>query len=76
MEELYFVTIYCEVKDYYELMATNEEKAKEKAWNLALNKLPNAEHPTIFVESESERKEQEEYEEFLDWKKNREDRND
>ncbi|WP_296113065.1 hypothetical protein [uncultured Anaerococcus sp.] len=72
MEELYFVTIYCEVKDYYELMATNEEKAKEKAWNIALNKLPNAEHPTIFVESNSERREREEYEEFLEWKKNKE----
>ena len=70
MKELYFVTISCEAQDYYEVMADSEEEAKEKAWNIALNAIPNADHPTIYAESQSERREQEEFQEFLDWKKN------
>lgn len=72
MTEKYYVTIYCEAKDDYEVEAESEEEAKEKAWTIACNKISNAEHPTIFVTSESERKEQEEYEEFLEWKRNKE----
>ena len=71
MTEKYYVTIYCEAADDYEVEAESEEEAKEKAWTIACNNIPNAEHPTIFVTSESERKEQEEYEEFLEWKKNK-----
>lgn len=76
MNELYYVTISCESQGYYELMADSEEEAKEKAWNIALKEIPNADHPIIHAESQSERREQEEFQEFLDWKKNREDRND
>lgn len=72
MTEKYYVTIYCEAADDYEVEAESEEEAKEKAWTIACNNIPNADHPTIFATSESERKEQEEYEEFLEWKNNKE----
>lgn len=71
MSEKYYATIYCSVKVRCEIMADGPVEAKEKAWIEARNKMPGAEHPTIFVESESERKEAEEYEEFLKWKRNR-----
>lgn len=72
MAEKYYAVVYCEASMHCEFMVDNEEEAKEKAWTIACNKVPNAEHPTIFVTSESERKEQEEYEEFLEWKRNKE----
>ena len=76
MTELYYVTVSCEAQDYYEVMADSEEEAKEKAWKIALKAIPNADHPIMHAESQSERREQEEFQEFLDWKKNREDGND
>lgn len=72
MAEKYYASVYCEASMRCEFMADDDEDAKEKAWTIACNNIPNAEHPTIFVTSESERKEQEEYEEFLEWKKNKE----
>lgn len=71
MTEKYYASIYCEASMDCEFMANDDEDAKEKAWTIACNKIPNAEHPTIFVTSESERKEEEEYEEFLEWKRNK-----
>ena len=72
MSEKYYATIYCEATMRCEVIADDAEDAKEKAWNIAINKIPCAEHELIFVESESERKEQEEYEEFLRWKNEKE----
>ena len=72
MREKYYATIHCEAAMDCEFMADDEEDAKEKAWAIARDKIPGADHPYIYVESESERKEQEEYEEFLEWKKNKE----
>lgn len=73
--EKYYAGVYCEASLYCEVMADDPEVAKEKAWKVAREKIPNADHPYIYVESESEREEQREYEEFLEWKKNRDDRN-
>ena len=70
MSEKYYATIYCEASMSCEVVANDSVEAKDKAWTEAQNNIPGAEHPTIFVESESERKEQEEYEEFLEWKRN------
>lgn len=72
MSEKYFASIYCEASMRCEFEADDTEDAKEKAWAIARDKIPGADHPYIHVESESERKEQEEYEEFLEWKKNKE----
>lgn len=72
MTEKYYASIYCEASMRCEVMADDDEDAKEKAWAIASDKIPGAEHPTIFVTSESERKEQEEWEEFLEWKRNKE----
>lgn len=73
--EKYYAGVYCEASLYCEVMADDPEEAKEKAWKVAREKIPNVDHPHIYVESESEREEQREYEEFLEWKKNRDDRN-
>lgn len=72
MTEFYYVTISCEAQDYYEVMADSEEEAKEKAWKIALKAIPNADHPIIHAESQSERRQQEEFQEFLERKKNKE----
>lgn len=69
MSEKYYATIYCSVKVRCEIMADGPIEAKEKAWIEARNKMPGAEHPTIFVESESQRKEDEAYIQFLEWKR-------
>ena len=71
MSEKYYASIHCEAHMRCEFMSNDEEEAKEKAWDIAMDKIPGAEHPYIYVESESERKEHEEYEEFLKWKKNK-----
>ena len=72
MAEKYYVTISCEAQDLYEVMADSEEEAKEKAWKIALNAIPNADHPIMHAESQLERREQEEFQEFLGWKENKE----
>lgn len=72
MTEKYYVTISCEAQDYYEVMADSEEEAKEKAWEIALKEIPNADHPIIRTESQSERRQQEEFQEFLERKNNKE----
>lgn len=70
MSERYYVSIYCEASMDCEVIAEDLEDAKKKAWEVAREKIPGADHPYIYVESESERKELEEYEEFLEWKNN------
>lgn len=72
MREKYYATIHCEASMRCEFMADDDEDAKENAWAIARDKIPGADHPYIYVESESERKEHEEYEEFLERKKNKE----
>lgn len=73
MSEKYYVSIHCEAGMDCEVMAEDSEDAKKKAWEEAREKIPGADHPYIYVESDTERREQEEYKEFLEWKRNKED---
>ena len=72
MREKYYASIYCEASMDCEVIAEDSEDAKKKAWEVAMEKIPGAEHPYIYVESDTERREQEEYKEFLEWKRNKE----
>lgn len=68
--EKYYVSISHEANVNYEIEAETEKEAKEKAWKMAIEEIPGAEHEHYSVISESELIKEAQYQEFLEWKKN------